>query len=359
MQQQTLLFGSSSGAQKPKTEKMETDEVDESKNHLLPWIEKYRPKSVADVADQPEVVSALSTVLKTGTLPHLLFYGPPGTGKTSSILALAKELFGPNLYRSRVLELNASDDRGIAVVREKVKKFAQTAVTKNPKEKYLCPAYKIIILDEADSMTNEAQSALRRIMETYTNVTRFCIICNYVSRIIDPIVSRCVKFRFRPLASSIQFNQLEMICKKESIGYEREALDTLVDISDGDMRKSITNLQSAARFYQDNLTQHNVYEMSGFIPNGVIDDLCNVILSNSFEDLQKNVKSILLEAYPVNQVISQLFDLMIQKPELDDIKKAKISEKLAQAEKYLLDGGDEEIQLLYATSHIMKSLFDE
>eukprot|EP00357_Protocruzia_adherens_P024614 CAMPEP_0114994904 /NCGR_PEP_ID=MMETSP0216-20121206/13409_1 /TAXON_ID=223996 /ORGANISM="Protocruzia adherens, Strain Boccale" /LENGTH=200 /DNA_ID=CAMNT_0002358839 /DNA_START=256 /DNA_END=858 /DNA_ORIENTATION=- len=200
-------------------------------------------------------------------------------------------------------------------------------------------------------MTNEAQSALRRIMETYTNVTRFCIICNYVSRIIDPIVSRCVKFRFRPLASSIQFNQLEMICKKESIGYEREALDTLVDISDGDMRKSITNLQSAARFYQDNLTQHNVYEMSGFIPNGVIDD--------SFEDLQKNVKSILLEAYPVNQVISQLFDLMIQKPELDDIKKAKISEKLAQAEKYLLDGGDEEIQLLYATSHIMKSLFDE
>src|SRR6266516_2720113 len=153
----------------------------------------------------------------------MLFYGPPGTGKTSTILALAKELYGPELFKTRVLELNASDERGISIVREKVKDFARMQLS-NPlpsyREKYPCPPYKIIILDEADSMTQDAQSALRRTMETYSKITRFCLICNYVTRIIDPLASRCSKFRFKSLDQGNAKNRLQDIADKEGVKLE-------------------------------------------------------------------------------------------------------------------------------------------
>ena len=166
-------------------------------NRELPWVEKYRPRSVNDVAHQPEVVESLRKSMETKNLPHLIFYGPPGTGKTSTILACARELFGDQ-YRNRVMELNASDERGISVVRNKIKAFAQVAVSGGAPGSNI-PPYKLLVLDEADSMTADAQSALRRTMETYSKVTRFCTICNYVSRLIPPIASRCAKFRFKPL----------------------------------------------------------------------------------------------------------------------------------------------------------------
>eukprot|EP00493_Phyllostaurus_siculus_P023200 UN23535 len=173
-------------------------DVDKKPEKEKPWVEKYRPKKLSDVAHQEAVTSALSTSLKTGNLSHLLFYGPPGTGKTSTILACARELYGP-LMKKRVLELNASDERGISIVRHKVKQFAQGAVGSKKVKGHLCPPYKIIILDECDSMTNAAQSALRRTMEKYSKTTRFCLICNYVTRIMPPVASRCAKFRFQRL----------------------------------------------------------------------------------------------------------------------------------------------------------------
>lgn len=164
---------------------------------FVPWVEKYRPSKIDEVSHQQEVVSALNISVKTGHVPHLLMYGPPGTGKTSTVLAMAKELFGKDHYKQRILELNASDERGIKVVRDKIKKFAQKKIQKNLKDgDREIPPIQLIILDEADSMTVDAQSALRRIIEQYSKVTRFCIICNYIAKIIDPLASRCVKFRF-------------------------------------------------------------------------------------------------------------------------------------------------------------------
>lgn len=197
-------------------------------------------------------------------LPHMLFYGPPGTGKTSTILALAKELYGPELMKTRVLELNASDERGISIVREKVKDFARITVsnaTTLQSSSYPCPPYKIIILDEADSMTQDAQSALRRTMETYSKITRFCLICNYVTRIIDPLASRCSKFRFKPLDESNARTRLEEIAKAEGVVVEDGAIDSLIRVSDGDLRKAITYLQSAARLH--NPTKHTAIDKDG------------------------------------------------------------------------------------------------
>lgn len=172
-----------------------------------------------------------------------MFYGPPGTGKTSTILALAKELFGHDFFRQRVTELNASDERGIAVVREKIKKFAQRKIAKNPDGRLNVPPIQICILDEADSMTGDAQAALRRIIEQYSTTTRFCIICNYVSKIIDPLASRCVKFRFSPISKEAQVERLKLICEKERVNVAGEnVFSALVDISQGDLRRSINML---------------------------------------------------------------------------------------------------------------------
>ncbi len=191
------------------------------------------------------MVNALSQSIKTGQIPHLLLYGPPGTGKTSTVLALAKDLFGADFYKHRVLELNASDDRGIQVVREKIKKFAQRKIAKSTSTdgRASCPNIQIVILDEADSMTIDAQSALRRIIEQYAATTRFCIICNYMSKIIDPLASRCVKFRFSPIARGAQIERLKLICERENVKVANQSVfETLVDISGGDLRRSINML---------------------------------------------------------------------------------------------------------------------
>eukprot|EP00879_Flechtneria_rotunda_P011726 GHRR01012247.1.p1 GENE.GHRR01012247.1~~GHRR01012247.1.p1 ORF type:complete len:280 (+),score=47.21 GHRR01012247.1:488-1327(+) len=211
-----------------------------------PWVEKYRPRNVNEVAHQEEVVQTLKKSLETANLPHLLFYGPPGTGKTSTALAIARQLYGPELMKTRVMELNASDERGINVVRQKVKAFAAASVGQ-PLAGYPCPPYKLLILDEADSMTQDAQNALRRTLEAYSKVTRFCFICNYVSRIIEPLASRCAKFRFRPLHKEVMFDRVQYICSKEDVQLDPGAFTLLAQVAGGDLRKAVTTLQSAVR----------------------------------------------------------------------------------------------------------------
>lgn len=220
-----------------------------------------RPKNVSEISHQEHVVATLKTSIASGQLPHLLFYGPPGTGKTSTIVAVGRELFGPDFRKNgRFLELNASDDRGIKVVREKVKTFAQGAISSSGN----MPPFKIIVLDEADSMTGDAQSALRRMMENYSKVTRFCLICNYVSRIIEPVASRCAKFRFAPLEKISMTARLEYICKEEGIESSSQVMDSLLDCSNGDLRKAINFLQSAKQLCgEDPLSTEDIFAVAG------------------------------------------------------------------------------------------------
>lgn len=311
-----------------------------------------------DVAHQDEVVAALKTSLDTGNLPHLLFYGPPGTGKTSTILAICKQLFGPSMYGERVLELNASDERGINVVREKVKNFAKGATSGVTAAGTPCPPWKVIILDEADSMTNDAQSALRRVMETYSKVTRFCLICNYVSRIIEPLASRCAKFRFKALNGQVMRTRLEEICRAEGVLGERvpSVLDAVMAHSNGDLRKAITYLQSTHAFYGAELDVPHIVQIAGIIPDVMVKQFVQSLRSNSFSTMETAVRGVLLEGYSAQQMIEQMFHYLITDTGITDVQKSVVLLGIAEADKRLTEGCDEYLQLLHVSSILMKKI---
>ncbi|WFD06853.1 Subunit of heteropentameric Replication factor C (RF-C) [Malassezia vespertilionis] len=297
----------------------------------------------------------------------MLFYGPPGTGKTSTILALARQLYGPELMKSRVLELNASDERGISVVREKIKSFAKMAVSM-PNPGYPSPPYKIIILDEADSMTQDAQGALRRTMELYSRTTRFCLICNYVTRIIEPVASRCSKFRFRPLDLVSTEARLQYIADNEGLSLNKGMIPALINASDGDMRRSITYLQSIARLAStrsgnvSGMSPDAVAELAGFVPKRVIEhlalsigvepsendteDLVVPAAASAFDRIYAAVQCIERAGYSSMQVVLQLHDYIILHPLLNARQKTKCALQLGETDKALMDGGNESLQLL-------------
>ncbi|XP_059488066.1 replication factor C subunit 4 [Neocloeon triangulifer] len=318
------------------------------KKSKAPWVEKYRPRTVEEVVAQPEVVSVLQQVLSKGAdLPNLLLYGPPGTGKTSTIMAAARQLFG-DLYRERVLELNASDERGIQVIREKVKQFAQLAASSERPDGRKCPGFKIVILDEADSMTKQAQSALRRTMERESKSTRFCLVCNYVSRIIEPITSRCAKFRFKPLSIEQLTGRLEMIAKEEGVAVGPEAIEAVISTSGGDLRRAITCLQSCARLKSKGVPveKEEVVELMGVVPGNWIHGFMEVAGSKNYDKVETFVNNILLEAYSASQIMLQLHDRILDKEDITDESKAEICEKLAVCMAALEKGADEYLQLM-------------
>ncbi len=239
----------------------------------IPWIEKYRPSNLESIKSQDFVRISLEKLIEKNTIPHLLFFGSPGTGKTSTILASIKELERKGYVVSK-LELNTSDQRGINTVRKKIKEFAST-------RSFFKNGLKIIILDEADSMTNIAQCALRRIIEKYSKNVRFCIICNYINKIIPAIQSRCMKFRFSLLSEKEIEIKIKGIAEQENITISDKGLKTIVELSNGDMRKGINILQSIPLFCKGMIVNDfNIRTCLGYPTNDMVDTTFSILISN-------------------------------------------------------------------------------
>jgi replication factor C small subunit len=248
------------------------------------WVEKHRPQSVPEIRGQTAVVQRLTIYAQQREFPHLLFAGPPGTGKTTAAMALTKDIFGQD-FRQNLLEMNASDERKLESIRTKVKQFARTSP-------YGGASFKIIFLDEADALTNDAQGALRRIMEQYAETCRFILSCNYSSKIIEPIQSRCAVFRFRPLSDSDVTSQVHHVAKEEGVSLTEDAAEALTRISQGDLRKALTALQVAAALSSD-ITRDIIYETSATAPPESLHQYLMACKDDGFHSARRRLRELL------------------------------------------------------------------
>lgn len=330
----------------------------------LPWVEKYRPSSLDDVSGHQDILATINRFVETNRLPHLLLYGPPGTGKTSTILALARRIYGTKNMRQMVLELNASDDRGIDVVREQIKTFASTKQIFNMAPQGTAGSrlagFKLIILDEADAMTSTAQMALRRIMERYTANTRFCVIANYTHKLSPALLSRCTRFRFSPLKEVDIRTLVDKVIENEGVRIQPDAVDSLVTLSKGDMRRALNVLQAcfassiplpmrdapkAPRPEPETVTNATIYDCIAAPHPSDIQEIMTTILSTSDVTSCLNTVQTLktTKGLALADILSALAD-QLQQLEVPAQTRITWLEGLAEIEWRLAGGGSEAIQ---------------
>lgn len=308
-----------------------------SEEKAVMWVEKYRPKTLDEVIDHKEVVAHLKQLIKDpSTMPHLLFAGPPGNGKTSIALCIARQLFGKN-WRELTLELNASDERGIQMVRERIKTYARLGTIREA-------PYRLIILDESDQMTGEAQTALRRIMETSSRTARFILICNYSSKIIEPIQSRCAIFRFSELQKDDVAGCLDSIAKKESVKLSADGVDAIWDFCRGDLRRAINTLQAAVVLGKA-VTESEVRKIVGRAGPDEVRTMLKQALVGKFTEARDKLYEMLITRGVagtdlIRQIHQEVFTLGLPEEEA-----AKLANMIGEYDFRLTEGANEDIQL--------------
>ena len=300
------------------------------------WTEKYRPSNLSEVVGQTPITSRLKNYVKERSMPHLLFAGPAGTGKTTCALALAKELFG-ELWKHNLHELNASDERGIDVVRGKIKEFARTAPLGED-------GFKIIFLDEADALTGAAQAALRRTMEKYSRTCRFVMSCNFSSKIIDPIQSRCAVFRFRPLKAEDVERYLKFVAVKEELNIDKEAYESLTYLAQGDLRRAINGLQMAAAANVD-ITPDVVYQAVAAARPEEVKEALEMSLNNNFAGARERLDTLQITYGLAGEDVIRQMHRTVRDLEVPDTIKVQMIEKLAEADFRLSEGANSRIQI--------------
>jgi replication factor C small subunit len=311
-----------------------------------PWVEKYRPRVLDDVVNQQGIINRLKQFIKDKSMPHLIFAGPAGTGKTTSALCMIREIFGKKMTPNiTYLELNASDARGIDVIRTFIKDFAKA---KPP----LDIPFKVLILDEADNMTAPAQQALRRTMEKYTKNCRMILICNYSNKLIPPIQSRCVVFRFSPLNNKDIKDRIKYIAEQEKILISTDGLNALVEISEGDCRKAINYLQSCGTI-SNKIDQEIIFRVAGEVPTEKIKEILQTSLNGQLQFSIKLLRDLIKEYGLSGRNIIKSIHKEIYGLDISEKLKIKLSKILAECEFRLSQGATEEIQLLSLLSKIV------
>lgn len=299
------------------------------------WTEKYRPDALDDVIGHGNIVDRLSAFVEKESVPHMLFAGPAGTGKTTSAIALAKDLYGDD-WKQNFMETNASDERGIDVIRNQIKDFART--------RSVNAEFKIIFLDEADNLTSDAQQALRRTMEKYSSSTRFILSCNYSSKIIEPIQSRCAVFRFNRLDDEDVREYIGRVAEGEGLHVEEDGVEALIRVSGGDLRK-VTNVMQAASIQDQDITEESVFEIAASLRPEEVRDILEDALAGKFEDARDELSTLMIDRGLDGQDVLKAIHREIFDLDISERAKLSLIREMGEYEFRIIEGGSPDVQI--------------